>query len=80
MTTRILDGLTFRVHSPSCYELLSVREDIEGGKVLITYEPGDNGAPRPYWYIHYRSPGVNLSRAFRTRDAAVAMIADRRGM
>lgn len=78
---RYMDGLAFKVHSPSCYELLSVRDDVgDEGQVFIRYEDAGIGAPRPYWFIHYISPVTNVRRAFKTRDAAVSMISDRRSV
>jgi hypothetical protein len=68
-----LDGLDFKVHSPSDLELISVRQDVDdpSARVWIRY----NGFRK--WYIDYRSKTVNLQRVFNSRDAAVALIASR---
>ncbi len=68
---RTLQDLTFRVHSPSCYELISVRHDVEDdAQVFVLFAAGT-------WAIHYRSAHTNVCRPFKTRDAAIALIRDR---
>jgi hypothetical protein len=67
-----LQGLDFRVHSPSCFELLSVRRDVDPtARVVIAY----NGFK---WWLHYERARVPVaSRMFPSRDAAIALIAER---
>ena len=78
--TRDMQGLTFKVHSPALYELLSVRQDVEDdARVFVRYTI-PQGSQRPYWLIHYQSEVANVSRVFKSRDAAIALIADRRGL
>ena len=68
-----LQGLTFHVHSPSCLELLSVRDDIgNGARVLVRF----NGFK---WWIEYCIPAhAPIKRCFDRRDDAISLIADRR--
>ena len=68
-----LQGLTFRAHSPSDFELVSVRQDADdpSARVWLRY----NGFQK--WYIDYRSGRVNLTRVFNSRDAAVELLAER---
>ena len=67
-----LSGLTFRAHSPSHFELLSVNDDVgAGATVAIRF----NGMA---WLIDYSAPGTHIERIFKSRDAAVQLIADRR--
>ena len=71
MTTIQIDGLVFRAHSPSCYQLLSVRDDVgDGAEVYVRYDGRR-------WGIHYYADRVNIFRPFPTRDAAIALIAAR---
>lgn len=66
-----LSGLSFHAHSPSLLELMSVRRDVDpGARVFVRY----NGFK---WVIHYKSPVSDVTRFFPSRDAAVALIADR---
>lgn len=68
-----LQGLTFRAHSPSDLELVSVRDDIDDptASVRIKY------LGVRMWCICYQSKTSNVERIFKSRDAAVAMIAER---
>lgn len=63
MITRTLQGIAFRVVSPSFYELAGYPEvDISFvGDCWFLHVPGEDGEPR--------------LRAFPTRDAAVEMVA-----
>lgn len=66
-----LSGLSFHAHSPSLLELMSVRRDVDpGARVFVAF----NGKR---WMIDYRSRQACIQRPFKSRDAAVQMIADR---
>lgn len=69
-----LSGLTFRAVSPSHFELLSVRDDIgSGAKVYVRF----NGE---HWVTECVMPnGHAVSKAFRSREAAVDIITGRIG-
>lgn len=68
-----LSGLTFRAHSPSHFELLSVNDDVGTGARVAVIFTGKT------WAIDYSAPGKPaISRMFPSRDAAVQLIADRR--
>jgi hypothetical protein len=69
---RTLHGLDFKVISPSAFLLKSVRDDIQDPQamVIVAY----NGE---HWYLHYKSPTVQLAHPFKTRDAAMQLIASR---
>ena len=71
MTTRTLNGLTFHVHSPSRLELTSIRNDVEAD-ACVTVEYGNDR-----WWIVYedRATSHRVTRAFPSRDAAIALIA-----
>ena len=63
--------LAFKVHSPSLYELASVRDDVGSeAKVYVEYTGRT-------WLIHYRSPTADISRPFKSRDAAIELIRNR---
>ena len=64
-----LQGLTFRAHSPSDFELVSVRQDVDDPTAAVRLFQK--------WYIDYRSARVNLTRVFNSRDAAVELLAER---
>lgn len=68
-----IEGLSFRVHSPSNFELLSVRDDIvdPDACVRVCFD-GET------WMVDYRSSMTHLQRPFKSRDAAIALIVDRR--
>ena len=72
MTYRTIHGLTFKVFSPSLYELCS-RDD--GGDISIVALSYDGIR----WYINVlMKRGHTISRGpFRSRDDAVALIAGR---
>ncbi len=71
MKTINLEGLTFRVHSPSAFELLSVRDDVSSdAEVYVRYDG-------KRWGIHYLAATANIWRPFASREAAIAMIASR---
>ena len=66
---RSLQNTLWRVHSPSLFELVSDHAE----RVYLMYE-------RPYWALVYQAPdGHTISRTFGTRDAAIALIAQRSG-
>lgn len=66
-----ISGLTFYTASPSEYELISVRRDVDPTAVVkIRY----NGFK---WWIDYQSPNGSIRRPFPSRDAAIQLIADR---
>ena len=68
-----LSGLTFRAHSPSRFELLSVNDDVGAGATVAVLFNGLT------WAIDYSAPGTHVQRAFPSRDAAIELIAGRRG-
>ena len=69
-----LSGLTFKAHSPSHFELLSVNDDVGAGATVAVRFNGFK------WWIDYCEPGGHtVSRMFPSRDAAVELIAGRRG-
>jgi len=70
-----LSGLSFKAHSPSSFQLLSIRGDMKisdaGAQVFVRFT-GER------WAIDYCAPdGHVVSRGFSSRDAAVNLIADR---
>jgi len=67
-----LHGLDFKVISPSAFLLKSVRDDIDDptARVIVAFN-GDK------WWIHYKSRYHDVARPFKSRDAAMAMIASR---
>ena len=69
-----LSGLTFRAVSPSHFELLSVRDDLDSGaRVFVCY----NGFK---WAVRVQQPnGHTISRVFNSRAAAIDIIAGRIG-
>lgn len=73
---RTIGGLEYRVHSPSTYELLSVKNDAGAGDRVFVFL---NAFGR--WCIKYsHGDGGDVIRPFASRDAAFQMIADRRTM
>lgn len=73
MTYKIIEGLTFQVHSPSLLELKSVRDDIgRGDRVFVAYDADG-------WSIRYLMGDRELSRPFRSRADAISLIASRVG-
>lgn len=68
-----LAGLDFKAHSPSNFQLVSVRDDVgTGDTVHIRFLD-------PKWVIEYRqSNGHTVTRIFPSRDAAVELIASQR--
>ena len=64
-------GLTFQVVSPSAL-ILKTRDDIDDptASVMVVFN-GDK------WWIHYMSRYHDVARPFKSRDAAIAMIASR---
>jgi hypothetical protein len=60
--TLTIENLTFRVSSPSLYELV---HDWPGVSVLLAYD----GEGR--WQIHYRDSNSDVLRTFKSRDAAI---------
>lgn len=71
-TYRIIQGLSFKVHSPSLYELQARDDGSDISLVTVVYLPHA-------WYVdilmkrghtHHRGP-------FKTRDAAISLIAGR---
>lgn len=67
-----LQGLTFKAHSPSDLELVSVTNDIDDptASVRVRY----NGLR---WFIDYKAKNTHVTRIFPSRDAAIALIAAR---
>lgn len=67
-----LAGLDFKAHSPSNFQLLSVRDDVgNSDTVHIRYL-------NPKWVIEYRQlNGHTVTRIFPSRDAAIDLIASR---
>lgn len=66
-----LSGLSFHAHSPSLLELMSIRRDVEDdARVFVAFDGYT-------WQVDYRSPRSRITRPFKSRDAAVQMIADR---
>ena len=67
-----INGLDFKVISPSCFKLVNVRDDIgdPSAFVVIAY----NGFK---WWLHYESSRTKVHRMFPSRDAAIALIASR---
>jgi hypothetical protein len=72
MHYRTIEGLDFAIHSPSCYELMSIRNDVGSkDRVFVEFDGG-------VWNIAYHAAdGHVVSRAFAGRDYAIRMIADR---
>lgn len=66
-----LQGLEFETHSPSAYRLLSVRKDVDDDATVTIAFTGQK------WCIRYQSARANVTRIFNSRDAAIALIADR---
>jgi hypothetical protein len=73
MHTRTIEGLEFAIWSPSCYELMSVNNDIgRKDRVFVAFDGST-------WNICYHAEdGHVVQRAFAGRDYAIRMIADRR--
>lgn len=78
MTTLHISGLTFRVSSPSMWELV---HDWPGVSILRIY----NGRPCHAeascvggWSVHYRDFMHEVTREFASRDAAIEVLASRR--
>lgn len=70
-----LQGLTFETDTPSRFRLVSVREDCGAGDEVHVAFTGLS------WAIVYQ-PGasrVPIVRPFESRDAAIGLIASRRG-
>ena len=72
MKTLLIDDLVFAAHSPSCYELLSVRDDVGADARVYVRFDGKS------WGIHYHAASTNIWRPFASREAAIAMLAQRR--
>lgn len=68
---RTIDGLTFKVHSPSLLELVSVRDDIDDPATVSVCFVGHA------WVIDYQSSRHSVQRLFPSREAAIGMIASR---
>ena len=73
MTYRTISGLSFKVWSPSLYELCAVDDESLIATVSLAYVPRA-------WYIDVlMKAGHSVHRGpFRSRDEAVALIAGRR--
>ena len=69
---RTIDGLLWQVNSPSEYQLLSVRDDIDGPDAVVRVRFTGRK-----WCIDYRSGICSLIRAFNSREAAMKLIAER---
>ena len=67
----ILNNLKFLVHSPSLYQLLNLDTD----EVCVTVSFEQLG-----WFITYSDlvSGHTMTRAFKSRDEAIELLASRR--
>ena len=72
MHYRTIEGLDFAIHSPSCYELVSIRRDVDrNDRVFVVFDGS-------VWNIAYHAENREpVHRAFAGRDYAIRMIADR---
>jgi hypothetical protein len=73
--TRTIEGLAFYVHSPSMLELVNFHNDTEReARVFVVFES------RQLWQIVYQdvATGHTVTRAFKSRDEAIQLIASRR--
>lgn len=68
---RQMQGLDFKVHSPSLFELMSLNPDTGPDAVVIVTFLGDK------WFIAASVDQRNWNRPFATRDAAIALLASR---
>jgi hypothetical protein len=68
MCVMTIDGLAFRVASPSCYELIHSWPDV---LIFLMF----NGVS---WAIRYSDASHGVTRYFKTRDEAIALLVDRR--
>lgn len=68
MTLLHLSGLAFRITSPSMLELV---HDWPGVSILLAFD----GAK---WQVHYRDWMHEVTRDFKSRDAAVEVLASKR--
>lgn len=68
MTLLHISGLTFRVSSPSMWELM---HDWPGVSILLAFDGSK-------WSVHYRDFNSDVVRHFKSRDAAIAILASRR--
>ena len=76
MCERTWAGLRFQVHSPSQYELLSIRDDIgQGDRVFVMFT--SHGWGILYHVTTQSGSSHNIFRPFASREAAIAMIASR---
>lgn len=66
--TRTIGDLTFRIASPSLWELV---HDWPGVSILLAFD----GAK---WSVHYRDFQHDVTRDFKSRDAAIAVLSARR--
>lgn len=66
--TRTIGNLTFRIASPSLWELV---HDWPGVSILLHF----NGEQ---WQVHYRDFTSDVTRSFGSRDAAIAVLSSRR--
>ncbi len=67
---RSLNGLLWRIHSPSSLELLSLQHDVDdpGARVFVRFDGEE-------WLLQYWSPrGINTSVAFAGRDEAMQQV------
>ncbi len=67
---RSLNGLTWRIHSPSSFELLSTMDDVDDPdvRVFVRFDGYD-------WLLQYWSPkGVNAGVPFATRNEAIQQV------
>lgn len=70
---RVLHGLTWTINSPSCYELTSLDRPDEA-RVMVRFTGWR-------WVVHYESPRAGIvCRPMRSRDAAMALLAARKGV
>lgn len=68
---RSINGLTFKVHSPSYWELVNTRDDVDDPATVSICFIGHA------WVIDYQSTRHSVQRPFPTRAAAIGMIASR---
>lgn len=72
MMTRTIDGIHFRVDSPSCWEMVHSWPDV---RIFVIYR-GAYGASS--WSIRYSDAIHGCTRYFASREEAISLLADRR--
>ncbi len=72
--TRTINGLAFTIHSPSLYELATINDvDDPGARVTIEF------CGIKWQLVYKQGNGHKVFRVFNSRDAAIDLIASRRG-